>query len=96
LELRFAIVECSGHRTERRRHEIFGLACNPESKNMIHEVTEKGDVKSLAMPRLATGFGSMEWSVVHPLVVQHLGDLTIPVYVYTTYAKGQQADEPAE
>ena len=36
----------------------------------------------------------MEWSDVHPLIVQHLGDLPIPVYLYTTYAKGQHANEP--
>lgn len=60
---------------------------------MIHEVT--GDIL-LAMPRLATGVGGMVWSVVHPLIVQQLGDLPIPICVYTTYAKGQQADEPAQ
>ncbi len=46
------------------------------------------------MPKLATGVGGMEWSVIHPLIVQHLGDLQIPVYLYTTYARGQHANEP--
>jgi len=64
-------------------------------RRLRHEL-EKGEIKSLAIPKLATGVGGMTWSVVHPLIVQHLGDLPIPIYVYTTYAKGQQANEPAK
>jgi O-acetyl-ADP-ribose deacetylase (regulator of RNase III) len=50
-------------------------------------------VQSLALPRLATGVGGMEWAQVEPLVRQHLGDLDIPVVVYETYRAGVQADE---
>lgn len=63
-------------------------------KRLRHEI-EKAGIKSLAMPKLATGVGGLEWRDVHPLIVQHLGDLPIPIYVYTTYHKGQQASEPA-
>lgn len=48
---------------------------------------------SVALPRLATGVGGLEWSEVKPLVERHLGELKIPVIVYETYRKGQQADE---
>jgi O-acetyl-ADP-ribose deacetylase (regulator of RNase III) len=58
-----------------------------------HEL-EKGEVKSLAIPKLATGVGGMSWDHVKPLIHQHLGDLPIPIYVYTTYHKGQAANEP--
>jgi O-acetyl-ADP-ribose deacetylase (regulator of RNase III) len=51
-------------------------------------------VTSIAMPKLATGVGHLEWDDVHKLIVQHLGDLPIPVYIYTTYHKGQKAVEP--
>lgn len=50
-------------------------------------------VQSLALPRLATGVGGLEWAQVEPLVKQHLGDLDIPVVVYETYRAGVQADE---
>lgn len=50
-------------------------------------------VQSLALPRLATGVGGLEWAQVEPLVQQHLGDLDIPVVVYDTYRAGVQADE---
>ena len=35
----------------------------------------------------------LEWSDVKPLLTQHLGDLKIPVIVYTTYHAGQAAAE---
>jgi hypothetical protein len=36
----------------------------------------------------------MTWSAVHPLIVQHLGDLPIPIFLYTSYHKGEAAGEP--
>ncbi|WAC28032.1 macro domain-containing protein [Ancylobacter sp. SL191] len=51
-------------------------------------------IASLALPRLATGVGGLDWADVRPLVEHHLGALTIPVYVYTVYHKGQKATEP--
>lgn len=62
-------------------------------RRLRHEV-EKGGIRSLAVPKLATGVGGLQWSAVEPLIRQHLGDLEIPVFVYTTYHKGQQANEP--
>lgn len=62
-------------------------------KRLRHEL-ETAKVKSLAMPKLATGVGGLDWNDVRPLVIQHLGDVAIPIYVYTTYHKGQKASEP--
>jgi O-acetyl-ADP-ribose deacetylase (regulator of RNase III) len=55
----------------------------------------KQGFKSLALPRLATGVGGLDWSEVKPLVEKHLADLGIPVYVYEHYVAGQVADEAA-
>ena len=65
---------------------------NHALRRLRHELETTG-VKSLAMPKLATGAGGLSWDVVRPLIDQHLGDLPIPVFVYTTYHKGQQAVE---
>ena len=48
---------------------------------------------SIALPRLATGVGGLDWAAVKPLIERHLGDLGIPVIVYGSYRKGQAADE---
>jgi O-acetyl-ADP-ribose deacetylase (regulator of RNase III) len=59
----------------------------------LRKIIEKEGLKSVAMPRLATGVGGLDWKDVKPLIEQHLGDLKIPVMIYETYAKGQKAQE---
>lgn len=58
-----------------------------------HEL-EKGEITSIALPKLATGVGGLDWAEVRPLIHDHLGGLQIPVFVYTQYQKGVQAKEP--
>ena len=62
-------------------------------RRLQHEL-EKGEITSIALPRLATGVGGLEWSEVFPLIQSHLGGLKIPVFVYTHYKPGVQAVEP--
>jgi O-acetyl-ADP-ribose deacetylase (regulator of RNase III) len=50
-------------------------------------------IKSVALPRLATGVGGLDWADVKPLIRQHLADLGVPVLVYEVYRKDQKADE---
>lgn len=68
------------------------------TKHVHHALTElrklidSESFTSVAVPKVATGVGGLSWEEVYPLIQQHLGDLSIPVYVYTTYHKGQQAE----
>jgi len=62
-------------------------------RRLRHEL-EKGEIRSLALPKLATGVGGLDWAEVKPLIHQHLGDLKTPIFVYASYHKGQQAVEP--
>lgn len=66
---------------------------NHSLHKLRHEI-EKSGITSIAMPRLATGVGKLDWNDVHKLMVQQLGDLSIPIYLYTTYHKGERATEP--
>ncbi len=66
---------------------------NHALKRLRHEL-EKENITSLAIPALATGVGGLAWKDVKPLLDESLGDLKIPVYVYSTYHKGQKANEP--
>ena len=50
-------------------------------------------LRSLALPRLATGVGGLDWKEVQPLITKHLGDLNIPIYLYTRYEQGVVAAE---
>lgn len=64
------------------------------SLKALRHVIESERVPSVALPRIATGVGGLDWKDVAPLVRKHLADAGIPVIVYTTYAKGVAADEP--
>lgn len=39
-------------------------------------------VLSLALPALGCGLGSLDWNLVRPMIVKHLGDLEMPIEVY--------------
>lgn len=62
---------------------------------VLREIIQTEKLPSVALPRLATGAGGLRWADVRPLIEKHLGDLKIPVYVYTTYREGVAAAEPA-
>lgn len=63
------------------------------SLRALRELIDAEQFTSVALPRLATGVGGLDWGDVQPLVTQHLGDLKIPVVVYTTYHANQAAAE---
>ena len=50
-------------------------------------------LNSIALPRLATGVGGLEWNDVRPLIETHLGALDATVIIYATYLKGVRANE---
>jgi O-acetyl-ADP-ribose deacetylase (regulator of RNase III) len=47
----------------------------------------------LALPRLATGVGGLKWEEVRPIIDRQLGDLKLPIFIYTVYHKGMKANE---
>jgi O-acetyl-ADP-ribose deacetylase (regulator of RNase III) len=61
-------------------------------KNLAKMITEE-KITSLAMPKLATGYGKLNWEEVLPAIQARLGDLDIPIYIYSTYVKGEKAEE---
>lgn len=77
-----------GARPGRATAHNVGLALR-ELRKLVD--TEK--FTSVALPRLATGVGGLDWHEVQSLIQHHLGDLAIPVVVYSTYHAGQIAAE---
>ena len=53
----------------------------------------KEKITSIALPKLATGSGDLDWDDVWPLIENSLGDIDIPVYVYTRHHSGQKGKE---
>lgn len=60
----------------------------------LRAFVQKEQVASIALPRLACGITGLEWTDVKPLIEHQLGDLHIPIYIYSTYQKGVKACEP--
>lgn len=63
------------------------------SLKALGKIVKKKNLKSLAIPKLATGLGTLDWEDVKPLIYDRLGDLGIPVYIYSLYQKGEKAVE---
>ena len=62
----------------------------------LKKMVAKEKFESIALPRLATGVGGLDWEDVAPLIKKHLGELKIPIYVYTIYHANQKAKEPVK
>jgi len=60
----------------------------------LRKILEAEAIPSIALPRLATGVGGLDWDEVEPLIQSHLGEVPIPVILYETYEKGVKAAEP--
>lgn len=57
------------------------------------KMVKKEKIKSLAIPKLATGYGNLDWEDVKPLIYRRLKELNIPIYIYSLYEKGTKAVE---
>jgi O-acetyl-ADP-ribose deacetylase (regulator of RNase III) len=58
----------------------------------LRHLIDHDRIQSVALPRLATGVGGLDWKPVKELIEQHLGDLAIPVILYTTFHKGERGE----
>lgn len=63
------------------------------SLRALRKIISKENISSLALPRLATGVGGLDWSDVLPLIHEQLGELDIPIFVYSKYLPGKIANE---
>lgn len=59
----------------------------------LAQLASKENFTSLALPKLATGVGGLDWGEVKGLIQEYLGSLEIPVIVYENYEAGVEAKE---
>lgn len=65
---------------------------NHALKELSKMISDEG-LDSVAVPRLATGVGGLDWEEVKPLIYKHLDALPTTVYLYTQFVKGVTAAE---
>jgi O-acetyl-ADP-ribose deacetylase (regulator of RNase III) len=92
----FCLMTQEGEHTHGTRPGKATLANVNHCLRRLRHALETQNITSLAIPALATGVGGLAWADVKPLIHQHLGDLSIPVFVYATYHANMQANESAE
>jgi O-acetyl-ADP-ribose deacetylase (regulator of RNase III) len=61
----------------------------------LRKEIEREHIRTVALPRLATGVGRLEWKDVRAEIDKTLGTLDTTVLIYSTYHAGQAADEAA-
>ena len=61
-------------------------------KNLVKFI-EKDKPDSIAIPKLASGVGGLEWDDVRQSIDKFLDGIEVLVYVYTTYSKAVKAKE---
>ncbi|MFK7775276.1 MAG: macro domain-containing protein [Saprospiraceae bacterium] len=85
--------------TQEPAKTLNGHPGNATVSNVDHSLKElakkirKENIKSIALPRLATGYGKLDWDAVKPLIKKRLGKLEIPIYIYSTFEKGKKGEE---
>ncbi|MFT4513287.1 MAG: O-acetyl-ADP-ribose deacetylase (regulator of RNase III) [Planctomycetota bacterium] len=74
-----------------------GRAHTEHVNHALHELkklVQKKGYASVALPRLATGVGGLDWPSVEPLIKSQLNDLKAQIGIYTEYMPGVAASEP--
>jgi O-acetyl-ADP-ribose deacetylase (regulator of RNase III) len=80
-------------------HNHSGIPGKASLSNVSHalrelrKIVQKEGIKSLALPRLATGVGGLGWEDVKPLIYQAFEDTDTDVFLYTTFVAGKAAEE---
>jgi O-acetyl-ADP-ribose deacetylase (regulator of RNase III) len=59
----------------------------------LRKLIVKEHIGSVALPRLATGTGGLDWAQVRPLIDNQLGDLAAEVYLYRERAPAKKPGE---
>lgn len=59
----------------------------------LKEEALRENLDSIALPRIATGVGGLEWEEVRPLIEEEFKDTDIRVFIYSKYVAKQKAEE---
>lgn len=61
-------------------------------KNLAIYIQKEG-IRSVALPRVATGVGGLDWEDVEAAIIKRLSDIPVDVFVYAQYKKDVKAEE---
>jgi len=87
------ITQEGGHERGSKPGKASVSSVNRALRSLKKMIAAEG-LSSVALPRLATGVGGLEWEDVQPLVINQLSDVDAEIYVYHHYIPGKKATEP--
>jgi O-acetyl-ADP-ribose deacetylase (regulator of RNase III) len=64
-----------------------------KSLKKLSKYIDDHPVDTIALPRIATGVGGLEWDDVRAAVLKHLGNTNTRIFIYDKYTKGQKGVE---
>lgn len=64
------------------------------SLHALNEMALTERFTSIAMPKIGTGIGGLDWDEVRGMMHSQLGELLIPIFIYVLELDGQVAFEP--
>ena len=86
------ITQEGGYAQGRKPGDASVTSVNSALRSLKKLIAKEG-LSSVALPRLATGVGGLDWQDVKPLISNQLADTEATIFVYETYIPGQKADE---
>jgi O-acetyl-ADP-ribose deacetylase (regulator of RNase III) len=57
------------------------------SLKQLAEIIKEQQINSIAIPKLATGVGGLDWQVVKPLILEYLSDCGAEVQLYVDFKR---------
>jgi len=82
--------EATGHSSHPGKATLPALN---KALSELKKLCDKEKYRTLAITRLATGVGGLEWNDVKPLIDKHFKDSDLRVYLYKTYRPKVKAIE---
>jgi len=87
------ITQTGGHEHGSKPGKATVSSVN-QSLRALKKIIAVEGLESVALPRLATGVGGLDWADVKPLIENQLADVDAMVYVYSNFVPGKKAAEP--
>jgi O-acetyl-ADP-ribose deacetylase (regulator of RNase III) len=87
------ITQVGGYEHGSKPAQATATSVNHALRALKKLIADEG-LASVALPRLATGVGGLDWSEVQPLIHRQLADAAADIYVYQQYVPGKKAKEP--
>ena len=81
--------------TKKHWRAVSRLSDIVDGLNYLEKHYQEWGITSLAMPPLGCGNGQLEWKVVGPTLVRHLGHLKIPVDLYVPRGESPDVEQLA-